>query len=126
MTSPSSPLRARAEADRASLKQRYPASFRAPLQARLMTPATVVLATALAVYALWRFGFSPEKFIDGLGKLGIVIGLMIPPSPGNQLWNYIGALGETLSIAFLGTLGAAILALPVSMASDHSPAFWRS
>ena len=115
MNSPMSPLRARADADRASLKRRYPASFRAPLLERLLTPVTVVLATALAVYALWRFGFSPEKFIDGLGKLGIVVGLMIPPSPGNQLWNYVGALGETLSIAFLGTLGAAILALPVSM-----------
>lgn len=115
MNSPVSPLRARADADRASLMRRYPASFRAPLLARLLTPVTVALATALAVYTLWRFGFSPEKFIDGLAKLGIVVGLMIPPSPGNQLWHYVGALGETLSIAFLGTLGAAILALPVSM-----------
>lgn len=109
------PLRARADADRANLKSRYPASFRATLQERLLPPAIVILAAGLALYALWRFGFSPEKFVDGLGKLGIVVGLMVPPSPGNQLWHYVGALGETLSIAFLGTLGAAILALPVSM-----------
>ncbi|HZB55137.1 MAG TPA: phosphonate ABC transporter, permease protein PhnE, partial [Reyranella sp.] len=52
---------------------------------------------------------------DGLGKLGTVVALMVPPDPGSQLWKYVAALGETLSIAFLGTLGAAILALPVSM-----------
>ena len=69
----------------------------------------------LPYYALWRFNFSLTTFIDGLGKLGTVAVLMMPPNPGNQLWNYVGALGETLSIAFLGTLAAAIIALPVSM-----------
>ena len=115
MSPPVNPLRARADADRAGLKRRYPASFQRPLRERVLPPVTVVLATALAVYTLWRFGFSPEKFVEGLGKLGIVVSLMIPPNPGNQFWHYVGALGETLSIAFLGTLGAAILALPVSM-----------
>ena len=115
MSLPVNPLRARADADRAGLKRRYPASFQRPLRERVLPPVTVVLATALAVYTLWRFGFSPEKFVEGLGKLGIVVSLMIPPNPGNQFWHYVGALGETLSIAFLGTLGAAILALPVSM-----------
>ncbi len=110
-----SPLRARAEADRASLKSHYPSVFRTPLQVRLLPPAVVMLGVGLALYALWRFDFAPSKFIDGLGKLGTVVVLMVPPSPGNQLWNYVAALGETLSIAFLGTLGAAILALPVSM-----------
>jgi phosphonate transport system permease protein len=110
-----SPLRARAEADRANLKSRYPSVFQTPLQARLLPAVIVTLAVGLALYALWRFDFSPSKFIDGLGKLGTVVVLMIPPNPGNQFWHYAAALGETLSIAFLGTLGAAILALPVSM-----------
>jgi len=101
--------------DVARLKSRYPAAFQAPLRARLLAPAIVALAAGLALYALWRFGFSPTMFVEGLGKLGTVVVLMMPPSPGNQLWNYVGALGETLSIAFLGTLGAAILALPMSM-----------
>ncbi|MBX9946472.1 MAG: phosphonate ABC transporter, permease protein PhnE [Reyranella sp.] len=115
MTVHKSPLRARAEADLAGLKLRHPAVFRAPLGARLMTAAIATFATALAVYTLWRFGFSPLKFVEGLGKLGTVVVLMVPPDPGNQFWNYVVALGETLAIAFLGTLGAALLALPVSL-----------
>ncbi len=108
-------LRATADAGRAVLKSRYPTAFQAPLRTRLLPPAVVVFAASLALYALWRFNFSPAMFVDGLGKLGTVAVLMMPPDPGSQLWNYVGALGETLSIAFLGTLSAAILALPVSM-----------
>lgn len=97
------------------LKDRYPDAFRGSLRERLLPLAVTALAVGLAFYALARFGFSPTMLIDGLGKLGIVFVLMMPPDPGNQLWNYVGALGETLSIAFLGTLTAAILALPAGM-----------
>jgi phosphonate transport system permease protein len=41
--------------------------------------------------------------------------LMIPPDPGTSLPLYLKALGETLSIALLGTTIAAVLALPVSL-----------
>ena len=108
-------LRARADVDRARLKGRYPEVFRTPLLARAVSLTIVTVGVGLVIYALWRFGFSPAKFVDGLGKLGTVVGLMMPPDPGSQLWKYVAALGETLSIAFLGTLGAAILALPASM-----------
>jgi phosphonate transport system permease protein len=105
----------RIDVDRAGLKDRYPETFRTPVLAHTVCLAIVTVGAGLVVYALWRFGFSPAKFLDGLGKLGTVVTLMVPPDPGSQLWKYVAALGETLSIAFLGTLGAAILALPVSM-----------
>src|ERR671913_492550 len=105
----------RIDVDRAGLKDRYPETFRTPVLAHTVCLAIVTAGAGLVVYALWRFGFSPAKFLDGLGKLGTVVSLMVPPDPGSQLWKYVAALGETLSIAFLGTLGAAILALPVSM-----------
>ena len=105
----------RIDVDRAGLKDRYPETFRTPVLAHTVYLALVAAGAGLVVYALWRFGFSPAKFLDGLGKLGTVVTLMVPPDPGSQLWKYVAALGETLSIAFLGTLGAAILALPVSM-----------
>jgi phosphonate transport system permease protein len=110
-----SPLRAITDDRRAELKYRYPSAFQGSLRQRLLPLAVTVLAAGVAFYALARFGFSPKMLIDGFGKLGTVFVLMMPPDPGSQLWNYIGALGETLSIAFLGTLMAAILALPVSM-----------
>ena len=105
----------RIDVDRAGLKDRYPETFRTPVLAHTVYLAIVTAGAGLVVYALWRFGFSPAKFLDGLGKLGTVVALMVPPDPGSQLWKYVAALGETLSIAFLGTLGAAMLALPVSM-----------
>jgi phosphonate transport system permease protein len=105
----------RIDVDRAGLKDRYPETFRTPVLAHTVCLAIVTVGAGLVVYALWRFGFSPAKFLDGLGKLGTVVTLMVPPDPGSQLWKYVAALGETLSIAFLGTLGAAILALPASM-----------
>ena len=105
----------RVAVDRAGLKDRYPEAFRTPVLAHTVYLAIVTAGAGLVVYALWRFGFSPAKFLDGLGKLGAVVSLMVPPDPGSQLWRYVAALGETLSIAFLGTLGAAILALPASM-----------
>ena len=105
----------RIDVDRAGLKDRYPETFRTPVLAHTVYLAIVTAGAGLVVYALWRFGFSPAKFLDGLGKLGAVVSLMVPPDPGSQLWRYVAALGETLSIAFLGTLGAAILALPASM-----------
>ena len=42
---------------------------------------------------------------------------MLPPNPGSwaEVLKYLHALGETVSIAFLGTLGGALLALPVSL-----------
>lgn len=103
------------DVDRAGLKDRYPQTFRTPVLAHAVYLAIVTAGAGLVVYALWRFGFSPAKFLDGLGKLGTVVTLMVPPDPGSQFWKYVAALGETLSIAFLGTLGAAIVALPASM-----------
>lgn len=105
----------RIDVDRAGLKSRYPETFRTPVLARTVYLAIVAAGAGLAIYALWRFGFSPAKFLAGLAKLGTVVALMVPPDPGSQLWKYVSALGETLSIAFLGTLGAAVLALPAGM-----------
>ncbi len=101
--------------DRAALKQRYPGAFAVPLRARLATTGIVAAGTLLAAYALWRFGFSAEQFATGMFKLGEVLVFMLPPDPGRQFWPFLNALGETLAIAFLGTLGAAVLALPMSM-----------
>ena len=102
-------------ADRALLKERYPAAFQVPLRARLLSLGILALGAAVAGHALWRFNFSPAQFFAGMGKLGEVLLLMLPPDPGKQLWPFVAALGETLAIAFLGTLGAAVLAVPMAM-----------
>ncbi len=40
---------------------------------------------------------------------------MIPPSPGPQLMALLKALAETVAIAFLGTMLAAILSFPLGL-----------
>jgi phosphonate transport system permease protein len=101
--------------DPARLRERYPEVFNRPASARLATPLMIVLALAIFVYGLVDLDFSPARLIAGLSQLGWITLLMLPPDPGSSLPLYLHALGETLSIALLGTTIAAIAALPVSL-----------
>jgi phosphonate transport system permease protein len=103
------------EVDTAQIRARYPDVFDRPASARLATPAMIVAALGIFIYGLVDLDFSPSRFIAGLSQLGWISMMMIPPDPGSSLPIYLKALGETLSIALLGTTLAAIFALPVSL-----------
>ena len=103
------------EVDTQQIRARYPDVFDRPASARLATPALIVVALAVLVYGLVDLDFSPSRFFAGLSQLGWISLMMIPPDPGSSLPVYLKALGETLSIALLGTTLAAIFALPVSL-----------
>ena len=62
-----------------------------------------VAALAIFVFGLVDLDFSPARLISGLHQLGWITLMMIPPDPGSSLPLYLSALGETLSIALLGT-----------------------
>lgn len=110
-----SAIRDEALASRAQLEARFPHVFHPSARARATSLAILALLVGSTIYALLRFDFSVAKLLAGLDKLGTMILLMMPPHPGNQLENYLVAMGETLAIAFLGTFVAALLALPVSL-----------
>jgi phosphonate transport system permease protein len=78
--------------------------------------AMSLAALALLIFGLWYLGFSPAKILLGLGSLGNFVVLMFPPDWGDNasLWRYLRALGETVAIALLGTMLAAVIALPLS------------
>jgi phosphonate transport system permease protein len=101
--------------DREQLRARYPEVFDQPASARLAMPAMILAAFGVFVFGLVDLDFSPSRLFSGLHQLGWIIRMMIPPDPGSSLPAYLSALGETLSIALLGTTIAAILALPVSL-----------
>lgn len=103
------------EVDTAQIRARYPDVFDRPTSARLATPAMIVAAFAILIYGLVDLDFSPSRFFAGLSQLGWISLMMIPPDPGSSLPVYLKALGETLSIALLGTTLAAVFALPVSL-----------
>lgn len=103
------------EVDTAQMRARYPDVFDRPASARLAMPAVIVAAFAIFAYGLVDLEFSPSRFFAGLSQLGWISVMMIPPDPGSSLPIYLKALGETLSIALLGTTLAAVFALPVSL-----------
>lgn len=110
-----SPLRQSARADRAGLERRHRQVFRPPPGARMSTVAVIVGAIALAIYTMWRLEFTFDRIGSGLVQLGYFVQLMVPPTHGGKLALYLGALAETLAIAFLGTLLGAVLALPAGV-----------
>lgn len=101
--------------DTAQIRARYPDVFERPASARLAMPAMIVAALGIFIYGIVDLDFSPSRFAAGLSQLGWISMMMIPPDPGTSLPIYLKALGETLSIALLGTTLAAIFALPVSL-----------
>ena len=112
--------------DQEQLRAKYPDVFDRPAASRLATPAMIVAAFAVFIFGLVDLDFSPAKLFAGLSQLGWITVMMIPPDPGSSLPAYLSALGETLSIALLGTTIAAVVALPFSLLAARNviPSGW--
>lgn len=110
----------------AELAAQYPDLFRGSIASRVKALGVAVAAIALFFFGCWYLDISIHRLVTGFSQLGWFITLMIPPDPGTSFPTYLHAMGETLSIAFLGTLLAALLALPVSLlaAKNIIPSFF--
>ena len=97
----------------ARLRRTHPELFTRPLTERLKTWALWFGFVGTMAYGLWWVDANPMRVIEGLNKLGLLVRLMIPPHPGDGLWGYVHAMLETLGMAFLGTVIAAVLAVPL-------------
>ena len=98
-------------ADIARLKRSHPEVFARPLPERLRDWSLWLGFIVLFGFGLWWIDASPMRIINGLNKLGLLVTLMIPPWPGDGLWDYTLAMAETIAMAFLGTLIAFVVAL---------------
>ncbi len=67
------------------------------------------------MFAIWWLDISFGQIAPGLAALGKFLALMVPPSTGGHIQLFLTAMGETLAIAFLGTLVAATLAMPLGL-----------
>jgi phosphonate transport system permease protein len=76
-----------------------------------------------AIFSVWWLAIPFSQIGPGLASLGKFIALMFPPSSGGHLNLLLKAMGETLAIAFLGTLIATVVAFPISFlaAKNTSP-----
>jgi phosphonate transport system permease protein len=106
-------LREVALRDLQGLRARHREVFAPDWRRRTALLAGIILVLVLAAYGFWRLDFSLTRLGSGLGQIAQMVSLMFPPSPGNRLPLYLQALTETLAIALLGTLTAAVLAFPV-------------
>jgi phosphonate transport system permease protein len=103
--------------DLEALRARHPAHFAGFGRDRAFALGIGAAAFALLVFGMIWLGFFGERVFSGFGELGKVVVLMLPPDPGS--WAHVklftSALIETIAIALIGTLGAAILALPFGL-----------
>lgn len=99
--------------DIARLKRSNPEVFGPSAADRIKRGGLWLAFGAVVIFALWWIDASPARIVNGLSKLGMLVRLMIPPVPGDSFWSFCQAILETLAMAFLGTLIAAIIALPL-------------
>ena len=98
-----------------ALKSRYPGHFQAFYRVHGTAIATFALALAVFAYGIYSLDMTFARLLAGLGELGAMALRMLPPSPGSLALtgSYVHAMVETLAIALLGTLMAAVVAFPL-------------
>lgn len=108
---------------------KQPLAFRATPAVRARRIGLWVLFVGLFAWCLYDFNFAPERIWVGLQRLGTVVSFMFPP----HLWEtwpewveVFQALGETVAMAFLGTILGLIIAFPISFlgAKNITRIFW--
>jgi phosphonate transport system permease protein len=99
---------------RAAVEARHGVHLSGDRKGRLISLAIGGAAVLVYVVGLFTLDISPVRLWHGAGQLLNLVVLMFPPTPGTweHFFTYVNALGQTLAIAFLGTLLAAILAVP--------------
>jgi phosphonate transport system permease protein len=102
--------------DLGAVRGRHPEHFQRFDRRRQTVIALVAAAFALLVFGMDQLGFFDGKLLKGVGRLVEIAGLMLPPDPKD--WAHVrifsSALIETIAISLLGTLMAAVMALPLA------------
>jgi len=80
---------------------------------RRRTVLWLVVTAILAGLSVRHLGLTWGQFTDGLPQLGRILGYFVPPTHNGFLDLILWGLLETLAIAFLGTLMAAVASIPL-------------
>jgi phosphonate transport system permease protein len=100
--------------DRAGIAQRHAAIMNPSLNNRIKVIGVVALLVLGLILGFASLDTDWVRALNGFSKLGEFLVFMLPPTTGTwaKFFIYLHALMETVAIAFLGVLFAAILALP--------------
>lgn len=106
------------EAEIAAARARLPRAFGPTPAGRALRWLGAVAFLAWLLALLVWFDMTPARIWRGLtGEQGlfVIIRLMIPPSPGEQWDEILKGLAESVAMAFLGSFGAALVAIPLGV-----------
>lgn len=108
-------------ADIAAERARFPAAFVRPVRERVRFWLLWGGATLLTLYCLYRFGFLSFAFLHGVSKFGaVVVAQLFPPKGFVHLPEFAVVMGETIAMAFMGTLLGALFAFPLSFLASKN------
>lgn len=109
------------DADIEAARARVPRAFAATPQERFMAVSTWGGAALLTLYCLYRFGFFSGGFIAGTVSFAeTVVGQLFPPTGLGHLPEFLKSIGETIAMAFIGTLLGAVLAFPLGFLASKN------
>jgi phosphonate transport system permease protein len=111
------------------LRQRVPGAFTVPPRVRMMRYAGAIALILPLLAGLYLFDFSPARILNGLTRLGMIFSFMFPPyiwTTWQEWGDVLVGLGQTISMAFLGTLLGALVAFPLAFlgAKNIVPLGW--
>ena len=100
-----------------AIRNKFPQYVKKITRHGVVTISVAFFFLVLFAVSLVKLEFSVLRLFNGFTGLLDVVRLMFPPSAGSwsTFYTYLKAMGETVAIAFLGTLLAAIIALPLSV-----------
>ena len=107
--------------DVAAARGQLPRAFSATPQERVKFWIFWGANGALTLYCLYRFGFLSGDFLHGMAKFGsVVVAQLFPPAGWGHMPEFLKAMGETIAMAFIGTLLGAVFALPLSFLASRN------
>ncbi|MGH8673728.1 MAG: phosphonate ABC transporter, permease protein PhnE, partial [Burkholderiales bacterium] len=108
-------------ADIAAERARFPRAFARPAAERVRLWLLWGGAALLTLYCLYRFGFLSFAFLHGASKFGaVVVAQLFPPKGFAHLPEFAVVMGETIAMAFMGTLLGALFAFPLGFLASKN------
>jgi phosphonate transport system permease protein len=108
--------------DARQARARHPAQFPSLARSHGLAAMLALVLVAIIAWGFTQVGVPLTRFVAGIGKLADILAFMLPPHTGSlsKLLVYLHALAETVAIALLGTLSAAIIAFPVGLVASRN------
>ncbi len=97
----------------AELRGRFPRAFSHTPRERAIAFTVLAGVLAFVVFCLIRFDVTPARILNGMERFGKIAGALFPPAAGDAFWDLFKAMMESVGMAFLGTLIAAVIAVPL-------------